>query len=100
MDGQLVQGRDLLGRFVDPSNPTRGSIRRGSRVTTSRPGACIALPSVRPNDRVRSVCNFWMPIDNKSAQSPALCGLRGKGLERGFGILGCDGQEGASGWVR
>ena len=58
------------------------------------------LPSVRPNDRVRSACNFWMPIDNKSAQSPALCGLRGKGLERGFGILGYDGQEGASGRVR
>jgi hypothetical protein len=22
-----------------------------------------SLPSVRPNDRVRSACNFWMPVD-------------------------------------
>jgi hypothetical protein len=30
-DGQPMQGRDLLGRSADPSNSTRGSIRRGSR---------------------------------------------------------------------
>jgi hypothetical protein len=84
----VVQGRDL-GRFVDSATRHVGPYAEG--VASRRRGPVLApppLPSVRPNDRVRSACNFWMPIDNKSAQSPDLhAAYAARALSAALGFL-------------